>query len=229
MRDDICTIPVSEVFEVNDGCPICRMYNTVQEHIVDYIMGAAMMEPDVRQVTNVTGFCEKHYRQMLGRRGRLQLALMLESHIDYVNDKVLSDKLFRSNKSKGEKASKITESCFICDKIEWGMSRMIETLYQCYETQMDFRKMFNEQSMFCMPHFEMLANLADKKKMRSYYGEFMSNLTRITQNYSKTLHDDVKKYCSMYDYRNNTKDADWGNSKDSVERTISFLTGTIID
>ena len=56
MRDDICTIPVSEVFEVNDGCPICRMKKTVEDHIIDYIMGAAMMEPDVRIETNKKGF-----------------------------------------------------------------------------------------------------------------------------------------------------------------------------
>lgn len=229
MRDDICTIPISEVFEKNDGCPICRMYNTVQERIIEYIMGAAMMEPDIRMITNKTGFCEKHYGKMLGRKGRLQLALMLESHIDEINREVLSDKLFRSNKSKGEKARKITDSCFICDKIEWGMSRMIDTLYRCYETDMDFRKMFNEQEMFCMPHFELLANGADKKKMKAFGGEFLNNLTRITQDYSKTLHSDVKHFCSMYDYRNSSKDADWGNSKDSVERTISFLTGTQIE
>ncbi len=225
MRDNICTIPVSEVFEVNDGCPVCRMYNTVQERIIEYIMGAAMMEPDIRMITNKTGFCEKHFGKMLHRKGRLQLALMLESHIDEINSQVLTDKLFYSNKSKGQKARRITDSCFICDKIEWGMSRMIDTLYRCYETDMDFRKMFNEQEMFCMPHFEMLMSGADKKNMRSYYGEFNKNLTRITQDYSKTLHSDIKHFCSMYDYRNSGKDADWGNSKDSVERTISFLTG----
>ena len=229
MRDDICTIPVSEVFEENNGCPVCRMYNTVEERIIEYIMGAAMMEPDVRMVTNKVGFCEKHYRKMLGRKGRLQLALMLESHIDEINRDVLSDKMFRSNKSKGEKAGRITDSCFICDKIEWGMTRMIDTLYRCYENDMDFRKIFNEQSMFCLPHFELLAGGADKKKMKSYYGDFLKNLTRITQDYSETLHGDVKHFCSMYDYRNSGKDADWGNSKDSVERAVSFLTGTQID
>ncbi len=229
MREDICTIPISEVFETNDGCPVCRMYNTVQERIIEYIMGAAMMEPDIRILTNKNGFCEKHYRKMLGRKGRLQLALMLESHIDEINKEVLSDKLFRSNKSKGEKARRITDSCFICQKIEWGMSRMIDTLYRCYETDMDFRKMFNEQDMFCMPHFELLSAGANSKKMKSYHGEFMKNLARITQDYSKTLHNDVKHFCSMYDYRNSGKDADWGNSKDSVERTISFLTGTEIE
>ena len=108
MRDDICTIPVSEVFEENDGCPICRMYNTVQERIIEYIMGAAMMEPDIRMVTNKVGFCEKHYRKMLGKKGRLQLALMLESHIDEINREVLCNKLFNSNKSKVQKAEKLT-------------------------------------------------------------------------------------------------------------------------
>ena len=48
MRDDICTIPVTDAFEENDGCPICRMYDTVEKRILEYIMGAAMMEPDVR-------------------------------------------------------------------------------------------------------------------------------------------------------------------------------------
>ena len=72
MRDDICTIPVTDAFEENDGCPICRMYDTVEKRILEYIMGAAMMEPDVRTVTNKTGFCEKHYRNMMGKRGRMR-------------------------------------------------------------------------------------------------------------------------------------------------------------
>ena len=60
MRDDICTIPVSEVFEVNDGCPICRMRDMLEQRTVEYIMGAAMMEPDVRIETNRAGFCHVH-------------------------------------------------------------------------------------------------------------------------------------------------------------------------
>lgn len=229
MRDDICTIPVSEVFEENDGCPICRMYRTVEEHITDYIMGAAMMEPDVRMVTNKTGFCEKHFSKMMKKRGRLQLALMIESHIDDINNTVLKETLFGGKKAKGEKVSEITHSCFICDKIEWGISRMIDTLYRCYETDMDFRKMFGEQKMFCLPHYERLISGADKKKMKSYHSEFVKNLTRITREYSSELHNDVKKYTTMYDYRNNTENADWGNSRDAVERAVSFLTGAEIE
>ena len=50
MRESILTIPVNEVFEPRCGCPICAMRNTVEEHICEYIMGAAMMEPDVRMI-----------------------------------------------------------------------------------------------------------------------------------------------------------------------------------
>ena len=33
MRDDICTIPVSEVFEENDGCPICRIEKKLEKDL----------------------------------------------------------------------------------------------------------------------------------------------------------------------------------------------------
>ena len=42
---------------------------------------------------------------------------------------------------------------------------------------------------------------------------------------SDDLHEDLKKYCSMYDYRSGGGKADWGTSKDSVERAIAFLNG----
>ena len=65
MREDICTIPISEVFEPKEGCPICRMRDTLENRVTEYITGAAMMEPDIREVTNVQGFCYPHFSMML--------------------------------------------------------------------------------------------------------------------------------------------------------------------
>ncbi len=225
MRDDICTIPVSEVFEVNDGCPICRMRKTVEEHIVDYIMGAAMMEPDVRIETNKIGFCPDHYDKMLNHRGRLALALMLESHLDSVKKDIFGKGLFATPNKKANKAKTLTESCFICDKINWGMERMIATLYRCYENERDFRVLFNNQSKFCLPHFEMLIAGCNKKQMKRYGDEFQKNLVRIVEDNITCLRTDVGNYCKMYNYQNNADNCDWENSKDSVERTIAFLSG----
>ena len=60
MREDITSIPISEVFEPQDGCPLCRLREMLEERIAVYITGAAMMEPDVRQETNRLGFCNPH-------------------------------------------------------------------------------------------------------------------------------------------------------------------------
>jgi hypothetical protein len=163
---------------------------------------------------------------MMARRGRLQLALMLETHIKSVHSDIFEKKLFNAGAKKAEKAQKLSESCFVCNKIEWGVSRMIETIYRCYENERDFRELFNGQPQFCLPHFERLMHGIDKRKAPRYGSEMAENLTRITKDYAKTLCDDVSKYCSMYDYRNSgTGEKDWGNSKDSVERTVAFLTG----
>ena len=229
MRDDICTIPVSEVFEENDGCPICRMRDTIEDRITSYILGDAMMEPDVRIETNRVGFCEHHYNKMMSQRGRLQLALMLQTHIDEINKNVLKKGIFTSYSKLGEKAAKVSDTCFICDKIEYGLSRMIATVYRCYENERDFRDMFNGQTMFCLPHYERLMQGADKKNMKRYSSEFAENLTRITKEYSEKLYSQLSEYCTLYDYRSNKEQAASLECKDSVERTVAFLNGRIYD
>ena len=225
MRDDICTIPVSEVFEVNDGCPICRMRDIVEKRIVDYILGDAMMEPDVRIETNKVGFCEFHFDKMMSQRGRLQLSLMLQSHIDEINKGIFEKKLFNPSSKKGEKAANISDSCFICNKIEFGISRMIDTIYRCYETQMDFRDMFNSQPAFCLPHYERLILGAGKSALKKYNSDFVKNLNRITGEYSRELHQKISKYITMYDYRASQSEENFDDCKDAVEKTVAFLNG----
>jgi len=118
MRDSITSIPVSEVFEPRDGCPICRMRDRLEERVVEYITGAAMMEPDVREDTNKQGFCITHYRQMLKRRNRLSVALMLESHLAETEKKVFAGlPLVGKRTTKQVRAEeKAADSCFVCNQ-----------------------------------------------------------------------------------------------------------------
>lgn len=226
MREDLCTIPVSEVFEPADGCPICRMRDTIEERMLDYIMGAAMMEPDVRQETNRKGFCTDHFDRMLSHKGRLSLALMLDSHLQQVSGSIsLKGGLLKPPPAKrAGGAIRMEESCFVCEKIEWGMARMLDTVYRLYETESDFRRLFDRQPMFCLPHYNRLMAGCDKKIMKQHWEEFADSLGRITKAYAESLTADIQKYCRMYDYRSSTGEVDWGNSKDSVQRAIGFLT-----
>ena len=227
MRDDICTIPVSEVFEENDGCPICRMRAIIEKRIIDYIMGDAMMEPDVRISTNEVGFCEEHYDKMMANRGRLQLTLMLQTHIAELNEKVFTKKLFTSSSKQSLEAKKILDSCFICSKMESGMSRMIDTIYRTYENEKDFRNLFDNQSMFCLKHYEQLSSGVTKHNMKRYGGDFLKSLNRITGDYSRKLYDDLSEFAASFDYRSAGNDLKSSECKNSVERTVDFLSGRI--
>ena len=222
MREDICSIPVSEVFAPKDGCPICRMVSTLEEHLVEYITGAAMMEPDVRQETNRTGFCPEHFRMMLARRNRLSVALTLESHL-----KELQKNFDFGGKapSKNQLAALqlAADGCFVCDKVEWGLQRLITEVFVLWQREEEFRRLFSEQSGLCLPHAVRLLSQAQKEMHRKAYPAFAAAVAAVAKKQLDVVSADVSGYCKMYDYRN--AGGDWGNTKDSIERSMLFLTG----
>lgn len=224
MRESLLTIPINEILEPKCGCPLCRMRDMLEQRTVEYIMGAAMMEPDVRIETNKQGFCKTHFEQMRNCKNRLSLALMLQSHLQAIQKNIFNrNSVFDKNTAKQKKVSEINNDCFVCNKIEWGMSRLMVTFYEMFEKSSDFRDLFSQQEMLCLPHYDMLVSHCgdmDKK----YQKRFIDSCNDLVKKYLDSLESDVSHYCSMYDYRNTGKDAVWGNSKDSIERAIKFLT-----
>ena len=224
MRESLLTIPINEILEPKCGCPLCRMRDMLEDRTVEYIMGAAMMEPDVRIETNKQGFCKTHFEQMRNCKNRLSLALMLQSHLQDIQKNIFNrNSVFDKKTAKQKKVSAINNDCFVCNKIEWGMSRLMVTFFEMFEKSSDFRDLFSGQEMLCLPHYDMLVSHCgdmDKK----YQKRFIDSCNELVKKYLDSLEADVSHYCSMYDYRNTGKDADWGNSKDSIERAIKFLT-----
>lgn len=223
MRESILTIPISEILEPRDGCPICRMRDMLEQRTVEYIMGAAMMEPDVRIETNRAGFCHTHFRQMMKQKNRLSLALMLQTHLAAVDQQLFSrKKLFEPKNARKQKLSQINESCFVCEKVDWGMERLMRTFFEMY-SHADIKQLMSEQEYICLPHYDLLQSLAPAYLQKQELDSFTKMISRLTEKYIAALYEDVSHYCNMYDYRNTGKDADWGNSKDSIERAIKFL------
>ncbi|MDR1892693.1 MAG: DUF6062 family protein, partial [Oscillospiraceae bacterium] len=132
MKEDICSIHVSDFFEAKDGCPICGMNAELEKRAIDYITGPAMMEPDVRQESNRAGFCGKHLEQMLKRQKRLPVALTLESHLLELKKRLGGGVLGSSLKKPANKANSLAK-CFVCERVEWGMERQLATVFRLYE------------------------------------------------------------------------------------------------
>ena len=223
MRDDITSIPISEIFEEKDGCPICRLRNLLEKRVVEYITGAAMMEPDVRVETNKAGFCYDHYRMLLAQRNRLSVALMMESHLASL-DKRLFGGLPKAAGKRGKSTSQALSTCFVCDNIEHNMERMLVNVCRLWERERDFRTLFSEQPSLCLPHFAMLTETANECMSRRTAPDFCRAAQEVAQREMAALRADVSHFCKMFDYRNAGENADWGTSKDSIERAVHFLT-----
>jgi len=224
MRESLLTIPVNEVFEPKEGCPICRMRDTVEEHISEYIMGAAMMEPDVRQETNKMGFCLVHYPMLAKQGNRLSLSLMLNSHLTEVRSNVFESKNIFASKAK--RADKLEHTCFVCSKVDWGINHMLKTVYTLFEKERVFRELFAAQEYYCLPHYHLLAAKSEQLSKNSR-PEFLKVLNNVVKDYAKQLNINVAEFCDSFDYRNAGKlhSPEMEHVRTSPQKAVQFLTG----
>ena len=224
--EQIYTIPVNEAFEASRddpsiGCPLCALYRKLEENELDLILGASMMEPDIRTVTNETGFCKIHYDMMFVRKNRLGMALTLESHLKDLRKDISNSLIGKAGAKPAARIEKLEDSCYICARIEYSFSRMLETVVYLWETDPAFREKFAAQPYFCLPHYRRLLEIAQKKQSKKAYPAFAKMAAQIVERYFDELTEDVSWFCKKFDYRYG--DEPWYNSKDSVERAMKFL------
>ncbi|MBQ5389901.1 MAG: hypothetical protein IIU58_03240 [Clostridia bacterium] len=226
--EKIYTIPVNEAFDRSAedkacGCPFCSLYNMLEQNEIDAILGAAMMEPDIRMETNKKGFCKEHFDIMFGYKNRLGLALILESHLGENHaaafPKGLSSLVSGANNVK--KLGEMSHSCYVCDKIEYHFSRMLDTTVLLYAEEEAFRKKFAAQPYFCLPHYARMLEYAKMKLSKKVYPDFEKTARAIEEGYYSELNEDISWFCKKFDYR--YENEPWKNSKDAVERAIKFL------
>ncbi|MBQ1992020.1 MAG: hypothetical protein II233_04525, partial [Clostridia bacterium] len=87
----------------------------------------------------------------------------------------------------------------------------------------EFRKLYSEQPYICMKHYTMLMQAAVNKGISSkLLPEFYQATAKLTGGYLESLKADVAHFTTMFDYR--ASGQDWGTSKDSIERSVEFLT-----
>jgi hypothetical protein len=228
--EQIYTIPVNEAFDAviekpECGCPICMLYKRLQEDELDIILGASMMEPDIRIRTNELGFCLTHYNMMLERRRMLGMGLILESHLDEVVKRLDGPTVLGNRRAAAKEAlGELEESCYICSRINKNLSAMIATVCYLWESDPEFRRKFNKQPWFCLPHYRMMLEYASKKMPKKLYNDFYDEAHAIEKKYLTELKGDVSWFCKKFDYRYDEEP--WYNSKDSVKRAVRFLGGS---
>ena len=231
--EQIYTIPVNEAFDavVSDpscGCPLCRLYRKLQADELDIILGASMMEPDIRIKTNELGFCSDHYGMMLKRKRMLGMGLILESHLAEVKKKISARSLLGDvSRASVTAAGELNRSCYVCSRIEKNLSAMTATVVYLYESDPAFRKKLAAIPYLCLPHYERITAYAAKKMNKRDFRALFDTLQKIEETYMGTLSEDVSWFCKKFDYRYDEEP--WYNAKDAVPRAVKFLSGAMAD
>lgn len=227
MAETIYTIPINEVFEAGmeegseQGCPFCALAAKLESDELELILGASMMEPDIRIQTNKLGFCPEHFGKMLRHGKRLPLALMLESHLNELKDDLMKKGVVKSPEKAAARLRELSETCYICKRVEGNYHRMLANAAYMWGQDFDFRKKFSSQPYLCGRHFADICDAAKKELGRRLAPDLCEAAAKLYGDKLTALSDEVSRFCRSFDYR--YQDEPLGNASTSVERTIDFL------
>ena len=233
MAEHIHTILVMDALREPGNCAFCAMYDKLESNSIQFIMGPAYMEDDVRMATDKVGFCNRHLALMYKEQNRLGLGLMLHSHIKKIvndMDKIIkspiSGSFFKKEQSNslgkmGAYLKGINESCYICEKIEGTFNRYIDTFLYLYNKDTPETK---TQKTYCLPHFIRLLELASQMS-KSKRDKFTDDILKPILKTISELEGDLDWFVSKFDHRNANEP--WKNSKDALPRALSLLCGKL--
>lgn len=238
MKYQIDTIPVWEALELQGPCPLCALRAKTEAGEVERVLGASVMEPDVRVRTNEIGICREHQRMMFTGQNRLGHALLMDTHAAEVLRKLekikeQAQRMRESNrktfadgtpgKAIAGKLMALVEDCVVCEAIDTHMERYLYTLLYLWKTDSKFQTMFGESNGICLPHAAGLIEAADRHLSAQQRKEFIGVCMRLLADPLAEDEKDLLWFTQKFDYRN--QDKPWGNSKNAIERTVNRLRG----
>lgn len=239
MKEQLHTIPVNEAFEAEDECPFCYLERQMEQHAIRYVLGpaASYMEPDVRGATDKAGFCREHTKKMYDYGNALGNALILQTYYARLLEEfhyeaaafemppkqpLLGKKKPDTKECLWQRLEQKVESCYICDKIEYNMSRYYHTFFVLLK-ESEFRAKVENTKGFCLRHFARLLREAEDSLPNAQREWFYQTVFPLMETHLIRVKDDLDWLVAKYDYRN--AGADWKNSRDALTRTMQKLEG----
>jgi len=245
MRERNYTIPINESFEQKDGCAVCRLYAALERGSLEYSLGAAMMEPDVRLEQNKYGFCPAHLGTLLTMGNRLGLGLILETRLQAVV-KALETPEVPSLYSPGlpgtaqractalgliapapgregllHVGKEVVVDCYVCRRVELFFKAYVSNILYLWETEPEFKALFLAQPEICLPHTTRLLQAAPVELGKKTAQAFARDLAAVVLPKAKDLSERTSRFCKSFDHRYTGQDM--GDAKTAVEDAAKWL------
>lgn len=236
MREHLHTIVVNEAFLSEDECPFCYLQRETEQRIIRYVAGpgASYMEPDVRGVTDKTGFCPTHLKKLYDYGNTLGNALMLQTYYLSMLERLRVQidqfeapgprKLFSKPQPTGDgtwkELQQEVDNCYICDRLQENMERYYQTFFALLK-EPEFRNRVESCNGFCLHHFSELLHAAEEKLPNGQRKWFYDTVFPLVENNLIRVKNDLDWLIAKYDYRNAS--ADWKYSRDALQRAMQKL------
>ena len=233
------TIPINEQFDKvlageDCGCPMCSLHKRLEQQNLDYIMGAAMMEPDVRIRSNETGFCRKHFNDMLAMKNRLSLALMLQSYLGELDRKLTPPKTIKfggGRQAKNDLEKQVSEvkrasdACFVCERMAGTLQGYYSNVVHLWRKEPEFRAKFDAQPFFCFEHTAGLFRMAQAELPPKMLPDFCTVLFTVARKRMDVVKDEIDRFCKSFDYQ--FAGQPLGEAALGVEHAIDWVLGEV--
>ena len=236
MKEHLHTIPVNEAFQSGDECPFCYLQRQAEQRIIRYVAGpgASYMEPEIREVTDRTGFCPVHLKKLYDYGNTLGNALMLQTYYLSMLERLKAEfgqfeppapkKLFSKPHASEDGCWKHlqeeTDRCYICSRLENTMDRYYRTFFALLK-EPEFRSRVENCKGFCLHHFSELLHSAELNLPNAHRQWFYDTVFPLVENNLIRVKNDLDWLIAKYDYRNAS--SDWKNSRDALQRAMQKL------
>ena len=236
MKEHLHTIPVNEAFLSGDECPFCHLQREAEQRIIRYVAGpgASYMEPDVRAVTDATGFCPAHLKKLYDYGNTLGNALMLQTYylgmlerlkaemeqFEAPGPKKLFSKPRASEDGSWKRLQEEADQCYICNRLNDNMDRYYRTFFVLLK-EPEFRSRVENCKGFCLHHFSQLLHSAEVNLPNAQRQWFYDTVFPLMEENLIRVKNDLDWLIAKYDYRNAS--ADWKNSRDALQRAMQKL------
>lgn len=200
MSYHIQTEPIWEAFRADCDCPMCRLYETTENRLVELYLNEAVMEPDYRVQVNKHGFCTRHLQKLYAGKNKLGLSLQLRTHTDELKKHITPLKSPKQAAAQAATLTKALGDCVICRAADADMVRYAQTTAQMFAAELPFRSIFGKAHGFCLPHYILLLQ---ESKYAGRFAEAYLNALVLMQ--TRSIDDvclDLDRFAERFDYRN---------------------------
>lgn len=239
MKEKLYTLDLMDAVKSGDECLFCWLERKLEQMAVEFVLGSSYMESDIREQTDLAGFCRNHTKIMYDYGNSLGNAWILKSRTEYVRRqlKAAMDSygpqkpgwLGRMRKARPE-GDAVTDwihgqesHCYICTRIRDTYERMLRTFIHLIRQEPEFEALLMESRGFCVHHFADVMNICERELTDREKESRMPKLFALMERNLERIQADIDWLIEKYDYKN--QDADWKDSKDAVQRTMQKLTG----